>query len=83
MNGTWLMTTGLGRVEQVRDRAEDDDDARTQEREDHNQDDREHRQNQRIFNKGLPVLPFGTCDERSYKRREDWNHTRKAEKNHV
>ena len=62
--------TALGGIEDIRDRAKDDDDAGAQERKHRHQDHRDNRQDQGILDQGLPLLagaPPGRTYEKCFK----------------
>ena len=59
--------TALGGIENIRDRAKDDDDAGAQERKYRHQDHRDHRQDQGILNQCLPLFA-GDTPGKSYEK---------------
>jgi hypothetical protein len=71
------LMAALGGIEQVRDCAENDDDAGAQEREYRDQNNRDHGQDQSVFDQRLPLLAASVPGKRDEKGFDDGGHEEK------
>ena len=66
--------TALGRIQKIRDRAENDHDAGAQKRKNRNHDDGENGQDQGVFDQGLPFFAGSAPGKRYEKWFDDGSH---------